>query len=48
MKKKPIPDPTPEAFHDLLGRAATTVVPASPPAPKGKPASSSTPPKGET
>jgi hypothetical protein len=37
----PIPDPTLEAFHDLLDKAATTAVPVSPPAPKGKPASSS-------
>lgn len=26
--KKPIPDPTPKAFHDLLDKACTTVVPA--------------------
>jgi len=30
--KKPIPDPTPQQFQDLLRKAATTqVVPASPP-----------------
>jgi hypothetical protein len=45
---KPIPDPTPQQFHDLLDKAATTAVPASPRVPKGKPASSSAPPKGET
>ena len=42
MKRdKPTPDPTPEAFHDLLDKAATTVAPTSPPAPKDKPESSS-------
>jgi hypothetical protein len=48
MKKdKPTPDPTPQAFHDLLDKAATTQV-VSAPARKGKPAASSVPPAKKT
>jgi hypothetical protein len=46
--KKPIEDPTSKQFHDLLTKAATTVVPTATPERTGKPASSSIPQAGET
>ncbi len=45
--KKTIPDPTPKAFHDLLGKAATTQV-DSVPLRKGKPGSQSARPAKKT
>ncbi len=47
MKKKPIPDPTAQQFHDLLHKAATTQV-VSAPVRKGKPTSSSVRPAKKT